>query len=227
MRCAYREVMAQEKSMNAYREITDHFLEFLDASAGCVIHRLHGHGQNRLFDMFCGLVHAVNDAMVETTLAEDDIGENAPENVRAILSRIQNQPKSETQLAEEAVEEYKDTLARCGFDMDAVAESVPRVDRFSRWGMEDYAASHAVRERFLGNVWIIVQMYHGALLCWLRKHRGFGAERLTTTYRALLADYYDYCGWYLRSTESGDITAHRMTKSRVKECKRIGITLER
>lgn len=227
MRCAYLEVMAQEKCLSAYREITDHFLEFLDASAGCVMHRLHRHGQNRLFDMYGGLVDAVNDAMTETTLTEDEIGEDAPENVRAILNRIQNQPKSETQLAEEAVEEYKDILARCGFDMDAVAESVPKVDRFARWDMEDYTASHAVRERFLNNVWIIVQMYHGALLCWLRKNRGFGAERLTTTYRALLADYYDYCGWYLRSTESGDYTAYRMAKDRVKECKRIGITLAR
>lgn len=227
MRCAYREVMAQEKCMNAYRELTDHFLEFLDASAGCVMHRLHGHGQNRLFDMYGGLVNAVNDAMTETTLTEDEVGEDAPENVRAILNRIQNQPKSESQLAEEAVEEYKDTLSRCGFDMDAVAESVPKVDRFTRWDMEDYTASHAVRANFIDNVWIIVQMYHGALLCWLRKHRGFGAERLTATYRALLADYYDYCGWYLRSTESGDYTAYRMAKDRVKECRRIGITLER
>lgn len=227
MRCAYREVMAQEKCLSAYREITDHFLEFLDASAGCVMHRLHGHGQNRLFDMYGGLVSAVNDAMTETTLTEDEIGEDAPENVRAILARIQNQPKSESQLAEEAVEEYRDTLAKCGFDMDGVAESVPKIDRFTRWDMVDYAASHAVRERFLDNVWIIVQMYHGALLCWLRKHRGFGAERLTTTYRALLADYYNYCGWYLRSTEHGDFTALRMVKDRVKECRRIGITLER
>lgn len=227
MKCAYREVMAQEKSTNTYRDITDHFLEFLDASAGCVMHRLHGHGQNRLFDMFGGLIHAVNDAMTETTLTDDEIAPDAPQNVHAILDRIQNKPKPESQLAEEAVEEYKDTLARCGFDMEEVAKSVPKVDRFTRWAMEDYAVSHEVRQNFLTNIWIIVQMYHGALLCWLRKHRGFGAERLTTTYRALLTDYYDYCGWYLRSTESGDITAYRMTKARVKECKRIGITLER
>ncbi len=227
MKCAYREVMAQEKCMNAYREITDNFLEFLDASAGCVMHRIHGHGQGRLFDMFGGLVNAVNDAMTETTLTDDDIAPDAPESVRRIMERIKNQPKSESQLAEEAVEEYKDMLSRFGFDMDAVADSVPKVDRFTRWSMEGYAASHEVRVNFLGNVWIIVQMYHGALLCWLRKNRGFGAERLTTTYRALLADYYDYCGWYLRSTESGDRTALKMTQDRVKECKRIGITLER
>lgn len=227
MKCAYREVMAQEKRMNAYREITDDFLEFLDASAGRVMHRLFGHGQNRLFDMYGGLVAAVNDAMTETTLTEEDIGEDAPENVRTILSRIRNKPKSESQLAEEAVEEYKDTLARCGFDMDAVAASVPKIDRFTRWSMDGYAASHAVRETFLGNVWIIVQMYHGALLCWLRKHRKFGAERLTATYRALVEDYYEYCGWYLQCTDAGDRHALKMTEERVKECKRIGITLER
>ena len=107
MRCAYREVMAQEKCLSAYREITDHFLEFLDASAGCVMHRLHGHGQNRLFDMYGGLVDAVNDAMTETTLTEDEIGEDAPENVRAILARIQNQPKSESQLAEDIFPLYQ------------------------------------------------------------------------------------------------------------------------
>ena len=227
MKCAYREVMAQEKRMNAYRGITDDFLQFLDASAGCVMHRIHGHGEQRLFDMFGGLVRAVNDAMTETTLTEEEIAPDAPESVRRIMERIQNDPKPESQLAEEAVEEYKEKLAECGFDMDAVAASVPKIDRFTRWSMEEYVETHQTRENFINNVWIIVQMYHGALLCWLRKHRKFGAERLTTTYRALLEDYYDYCGWYLRCSNAGNRTALKMTEERVKECKRIGITLER
>lgn len=226
MRCAYREVMAQEKRLNAYREITDDFLQFLDASAGCVLHDTFGHGQNRLFDMYSGLHESVNDAMEETDLTESDIGPDAPENVREILARIRNKPKSEAQLAEEAVEEYKGKLLDCGFDMDAVAADVPEKDGFTRHGIASCESNHAVRTAFLRDIWLIVQMYHGALLSWMRKRHGFGAIRLERTYRLLVEDYREYCGQYLRCTAQGDRAAVTMTEKRQKRCRGFGIMFE-
>lgn len=227
MKCAYRYVQAQEKRKEAYNEITDEFIQFLDASAGCVMHDLFGSGQNRLFDMYAGMHESVSGAMEENPLADGEIGEDAPESVKAIMERLKRNPKSEATLAVEAVEEYKDKLLECGFDMDAEAAEVPVIDKFGCFGMQKHEANHEVRLVFLENFWVIVQMYHGALLLWLRKRRGFGEIRLRRTYRALLSDWREYCGEYLRCTVSGDRAARAMTEERQARCGKIGIEFEK
>lgn len=226
MKCAWKQVRAKNKRTKAYREITDQFIQFLESSAGCVMHDVFSHGQNRLFDMYADLHEEVNDAMEDPAADIFKLTDDMPANVREIIERMRKNRKSEADLAEDSVESYKIKLKKCGFDMDAIAEDVSQPDNFGRWGIRKDEESHYVRRCFLADIWLIVQLIHGALLLRLRERHGFGAIRLERAYRALLEDYRAYCTEYLRCTDIGDRKCMTMIKERQARCAEIGVVFE-
>lgn len=204
MKCRAEEKLAHDRVNKAYKSMGKTVLSFLDASAGCMIHKHYGYGKKRLSYMFKDTMDRLDGLMEHYGSDGDDTKERADISLYVMIRRF----------------------AECGFDFKRETENMPAEDPFTKsWHPANMHSKHKHRVDLLNSMELVVQTYHAMILLWFRENHGYGAYRLLILYRRLRADYNLFVSEYLRCSTSGDANIQRMLSERQKKIEEIGLEL--
>lgn len=206
MNCLGKKYYAKQKLEEAYRDLGELFLRFLDVSAGYVLHTNEklAFGQKRLYRYYEESAKSLNKTL--NFYAADGDGDREAVDISLFV--------------------YEKRLAGIGVDLKSLNSDLAKdyKDKLSGMGLTKAVRKKArSRLSFLERVELSVNAYHAATLWYLYEDYGFAAGRLPDIYRELRRLYNDFSVAYINSTSVGDEIMRLMIKSMQDELEKVGI----
>lgn len=206
MKCMAEKIYAQKQITEAYHDLGELFIRFLDVSTGYV---LHTHpkllfGQKRLYKYYeqsaKGLTQTLN------FYAADGDGDREAVDISLFV--------------------YEKRLKEIGVDLKEIdAEILKEFDGKLVGASWSKAARKKTRSRseFLKTVDLPSKTYHAAALWYLHEEYGLSIGRLPEIYRIFRRLYYSFCELYINGTVYGDEACRKTIQYYTKELEKIGI----
>lgn len=206
MKCVAKKMYAQKQLADAYHDLGELFIRFLDVSTGYV---LHTHpkllfGQKRLYKYYeqsaKGLTKTLN------FYAADGDGDREAVDISLFVyeKRLKEIGVNLKEIDAEILKEFDGKLV--GANWNKVARKKTRS-----------------RSEFLKTVDLPAKTYHAAALWYLHEEYGLSAGRLPEIYRTFRRLYYSFCESYINGTVYGDEACRKTILHYTKELEKIGI----
>lgn len=176
MKCLYKDAIELKRKTEVCDHLGNKWLTFIEALTASELHRIYGWGAGRIREMQGGVDELLNELMSKYAADGEDIWETTLTANYGLSSRLKS----------------------IGFDITAVEQRLPVVDRFGEsWHSERDRQKHIFRAQWIATMEKKLTVYFAVLFLWLNERHGFGAVRLERLYVAMRIKYNQFAGLFL------------------------------